>query len=112
MRSGKRSKIVMFGILILALPVMGYAISRGVIYALPMYNDAAIIVGGIITAMLLLGAPYLMLKALFHNAHLDRGERELELKELPKNAQQGFIEKPVNPAGEPPLTGSFSTPRN
>ena len=109
MRSGKRSKIVLFGILILALPALGYLISRAVIYALPMYNTSAIIAGGLITTVLLLGAPYLMLKILFHNAHLDRGERELKLKDLPDNAQQHFIEEPKNPAGQPPLTGSFTT---
>ena len=112
MRSGKRGKIAFLGFLILLMPVMGYAISRGVIYALPMYNDAAIIAGGLITAFLLLGTPYLMLKTLFHNAHLDTGERELKAKDLPDNAQQNFIEKPANTATNAPLMGSFSVPKN
>jgi len=29
-----------------------------------------------------------MLKLLFHNAHLDKGERELKAKDQPKNAQK------------------------
>jgi hypothetical protein len=110
MKSGKRKKIYFFSVLILLMPVMGYLISRGVIYAMPMNNNAAIIAGGLITAMLLLGIPYLMLKTLFHNAHLETGERELKIRDLPDNQQQHFIEKPENPAGDPPLTGSYTTP--
>lgn len=112
MQSGKRIKIYVFGMLIFLLPVMGYLISRGVIYAMPMNNDAAIIVGGLFTALLLLGIPYLMLKITFHNAHLDRGERELKAEDLPANQQQHFIKDPQNPAGQPPLTGSFTRPQN
>ena len=106
MRSGKRPKILMFSMLILLLPALGYGIARGVIYALPMHNSIAVIIGGLVTAALLLGAPYLMLKTLFHNAHLDKGERELKIKDLPDNAQQHFIEDPQNPAVEPRLTNS------
>ena len=94
MKSGKKYKIFLFGLLIFALPVIGYVISRGVIYTLPMNNNAAVIIGGLITTALLLGVPYLMLKILFHNAHLDNGERELALKDLPQNAQQNIIEMP------------------
>lgn len=108
MKSGKKSKIVVSGFLILALPVLAYAITRLVVYYTPMENDAAMLVACLITALLILSVPYFMLKLLFHNAHMDSGERELKLKDLPDHAQKNFIKKPANAvASDQQLTKIF-----
>ena len=88
MKSGKRLKIAIYGALILVLPVVAYVVSRAVVYYSPMQNTTALILVCLAITLVLMGVPYLMLKILFHNAHLASGERELKLKDLPKNAQK------------------------
>lgn len=87
----KKHKIVFFGALILAMPIVGYAATRIAVSLLPMDQDAAVMFAGLFVASILLSIPYLMLKALFHNAHLAKGERELHLRDLPDHAQENYI---------------------
>jgi hypothetical protein len=80
--------------LILAIPVILlaiYAIMAASTYTLPMTaeNTGSHILMICIVFAILLGVPYLILKAGFHTAHMNNPKQdELSLKDIPKDERQ------------------------
>ncbi len=76
-------------ILIILMIIMGYAAMWLLGYYASSDNIAAVIAIQILLIVLALGIAYGILKGVFHNTRLsNRNERELHLRDLPKDAPQ------------------------
>ena len=81
---------------IIALPILAYIIARYVVALLSISPGLGevIIISLLVWAVLLI-VPFLMLKSTFHNAKVEDGaEKELKIKDLPKDAVETQIKYP------------------
>lgn len=76
---------------IILLPILGYGVTHYVTETLSLTGDEMLTLVLLYAAMIaiLLTIPYLMLKLLFHQAHLENpDEVELKMKDIPKDQDQ------------------------
>ncbi len=96
--------VLMTGLVIL-IPVVGYGIMQMLVYLFPMSEQSYVSHFMMTLAIIALGlvVPYWMLKGSFHVAHLNNSdERELHLRDLPKNGDEiGPHEPRVKKSGYP-----------
>jgi hypothetical protein len=92
-----RRYVFIFIVLAILTPVIGYAMMHGAAHLIPMSSDGT--ASQILLAVLIIGiaitVPYLMLKASFFSAHAQnpRKEKELNLKDIPKDKEQAAKKK-------------------
>lgn len=89
----KSSKHLSLVLLVMLIPLVGYALMHGLIYLFPMEgssdNTASYLFYTLIIIGLGLGVPCLMLKTGFHAAHTrNHKEKELSLADVPKDKEQ------------------------
>lgn len=87
----KQWKPLIFLLLALFIPVIGYGIMHGLVYVLPVSenNTGAQLLFTILIIALGLAIPYWMLKSGVHKARLhDRREKEVKLENIPKDTKE------------------------